>query len=138
MSARITARKSVTPVSAISGVRALDPSSASCSSAFAVSIGCSTAWTTSLAFSCSSAMSFGYPESGSGNRTGMEVEKRRMFEPSTSSPPEQDQYEYWVYSFDRDGRVFEVRRYCDDPDEAMILTNIGDGDEGALQDTEPL
>jgi len=51
MIARITPTKSVTPVRAMSGVRALLPTSASRSSAFAASTGCSTEWMTSFAFS---------------------------------------------------------------------------------------
>src|SRR5919201_6545253 len=61
MIAKITPTKSVTPVSAISGVRALRPRSASCSSALAVSTGCSTACTTSFAFSTGCTMSARYP-----------------------------------------------------------------------------
>src|SRR5262245_27792094 len=51
-----------TPATAIAGVRALEPSSASCSRLFAVSTGCSTAWMTSRAFSPSCVISLApYP-----------------------------------------------------------------------------
>src|SRR5919198_3486723 len=62
MIASSTKTASVTPVSAMSGVRALFPSSASRSSDFAASTGCSTEWTISLAFSWSCTMGIGYPD----------------------------------------------------------------------------
>jgi hypothetical protein len=35
-----------------------------------------------------------------------------------------------------DGRVYDVRRYCDEPDEATILTNIRNADSEALADAD--
>jgi hypothetical protein len=71
-----------------------------------------------------------------GNRTiGVNVEKRYVFEPALG-PEDQDQYEYWAYSFDVDGRVYDVRRYCDDADEATILSDVRNADEQALADAE--
>src|SRR5579872_966331 len=58
---KIAPTTSVTPVRAIAGVRALSPSAASCSSAFAVSTGCSTAWATSCALCCTVFMQPSYP-----------------------------------------------------------------------------
>src|SRR5207237_7685529 len=62
MIASSTETSSVTPVRAMSGVRALWPSSASCSSALAASTGCSTEWTMSFAFSWSCTIGYGYPD----------------------------------------------------------------------------
>ena len=43
-----------------------------------------------------------------------------MFEPSVFDSPDQDAYEYWVYTFDFAGRELAFRRYLDDLDEASI------------------
>ncbi len=62
------------------------------------------------------------------------VEKQYVFEPSTFDPPEQDQYEFWAYTFEVDGRRYEVRRYCSFPEEATILSTIRNSDDRALAD----
>lgn len=65
----------------------------------------------------------------------MNVEKRHVFEPAVG-PEGEDRYEYWAYCFDLDGRVYDVRRYCDDADEATILSDVRSADEQALADAE--
>jgi hypothetical protein len=62
------------------------------------------------------------------------LEKTLHFDPSTSDPPEQDEYEYWMYRFDVDGRIYDVRRYTDFPTEAHFLSTIRNADEQALLD----
>jgi hypothetical protein len=62
------------------------------------------------------------------------VTKQHVFEPSAFDPPEQDQYEYWAYEFNVEGREYAVRRYTEDPHEATILTNVRNADEQALAD----
>jgi hypothetical protein len=66
------------------------------------------------------------------------VDKEYVFEPSAFDPPEQDQYEYWVYSFDVDGRDYTVRRYCDEPEEAHILSTVRNADAQALGDARTI
>jgi hypothetical protein len=62
------------------------------------------------------------------------VTKRHVFEPSAFDPPDQDQYEYWIYEFQVEGREYVVRRYTDEPDRATILSNVRNADEQALAD----
>jgi len=62
------------------------------------------------------------------------LEKRYHFDPSSSDPPGQDEYEYWIYRFAVDSRTYKVRRYTDFPEEAHILSNIRNADEQALAD----
>jgi len=62
------------------------------------------------------------------------VTKRHVFEPSAVDPPDHDQYEYWLYEFQVEGREYAVRRYTDEPDQATILSNVGNADEQALAD----
>jgi hypothetical protein len=64
----------------------------------------------------------------------MKWRKEYVFEPSAFDPPEQDQYEYWVYTFEIEGRDYSVRRYCDTPHEAHILSTVRNADEQALGD----
>src|SRR5215204_6916292 len=64
----------------------------------------------------------------------MRVTKRHVFEPSAFDPPDQDQYEYWIYEFTLEGREYQVRRYTDQPDVATILSNIRNADQQALAD----
>jgi hypothetical protein len=71
-----------------------------------------------------------------GSVHGVNVAKRHVFEPSAFDPPDQDQYEYWAYTFDVDGREYDVRRYCDDADEATILSNVRNADSQALGDAQ--
>jgi len=62
------------------------------------------------------------------------VTKRYVFEPSAFDPPDQDQYEYWIYEFQVEGREYVVRRYADEPDQATIVSNVRNADEQALAD----
>jgi hypothetical protein len=62
------------------------------------------------------------------------VETRHNLVPSIFDPPEQDQYDNWGYTFEVDGRTYEMRRYCDMPEEAHFLSNIRNADEQALAD----
>jgi hypothetical protein len=50
----------------------------------------------------------------------VKVTKDYVFEPSLFDPPDQDQYEYWDYTFHFGDRELAFRRYVDDPDEASI------------------
>ena len=50
----------------------------------------------------------------------MKVTKEYVFEPSVFDPPDQDEYEYWVYTFEFGDHELAFRRYLDDPEEASI------------------
>ncbi len=50
----------------------------------------------------------------------MEPTKEYVFEPSAFDPPDQDEYEYWVYTFRFGERELTFRRYVHDYDEASI------------------
>jgi hypothetical protein len=50
----------------------------------------------------------------------VKVTKEYVFEPSVFDPHDQDEYEYWVYTFDFGGRELAFRRYDADPEEASI------------------
>jgi hypothetical protein len=50
---------------------------------------------------------------------GMVVLKEYVHDESAFDPPEQDDYEFFEYEIDVDGRVYEARRYCGD-DEASV------------------
>ena len=45
---------------------------------------------------------------------GLVVLKEYVHDESSFDPPGQDDYEYFEYELDVDGRVYEARRYCDD------------------------
>ena len=62
------------------------------------------------------------------------VRRRYVFDPSMFDPPDQDEYAYCIYTFEIEGRVYDVRRYLDDPEEAHILSNVRNADEQALAD----
>jgi hypothetical protein len=62
------------------------------------------------------------------------VKKEYRFDESSFDPPEQDEYRYWLYTFEVSGRTYFVRRYCDEADEAHILSNVRNDDEQALAD----
>jgi hypothetical protein len=61
---------------------------------------------------------------------GMVVLKEYCHDESAFDPPEQDDYEFFEYEIDVDGRVYEVRRYCYE-DEASVQRSeaiVRDGD----------
>ena len=62
------------------------------------------------------------------------VTKELVFDPSSSDPPEQDEYEYWLYEFRIDSRSYTARRFTDEPQSATIVSTIRDADAEAVAD----
>ena len=68
----------------------------------------------------------------------MKVTKEYVFEPSAFDLPDQDQYKYWLYTFNLSERTYSARRYTDQPERATILDTIRGSDAVAQADARAI